>query len=132
MNQIIRLFLCLIILLEVTGCIQKKIYHDQIGYAEDNKIQYEYSKNKCVQASFHEFPPQNFYIPPEYQPRQYSGGASFGLAFYEARMRYAADEARNQALQQMSDYNQARRIFYDMCMKNEGWYEIEVDVPIFD
>lgn len=115
-----------------SGCVQTKIYNDMYGFAEDNKEIYQSAKNMCTSLSLDAYPPKSFYIPPVYTPPQNSGGgASWGQAYYHGKMVYESQVAREQALNEMNLYNNARDNYYNMCMQKLGWRKIEVDEPLF-
>jgi hypothetical protein len=38
-----------------------------------------------------------------------------------------AEQARREAIHIMNNYNEARKDMFDYCMKEYGWYEVELE-----
>lgn len=109
------------------GCVTKKMYNDQYGFAENNKKIFDYHGNQCRMLAYQQYPPRDFPMPPAYNPQQFQNIGGVGGAIARGNAMYAADRAQAQAIAMMKNYTEAREQYYDLCMENAGWHMIEVE-----
>ena len=115
----------------LSGCIVSRMYHDKYGLETANPQAFNRDKAACLEKAYKAFPPKdvnlgnNVYVTPPPAPGEPGYNAQLQREY--ERVTRENERARDQVLNSLSRYDQARDTVYDACMSEKGWYEIEVE-----